>query len=79
MHADMHKSYKLSYRYVDRGFITFVGFTVSWELRVKGNLNARTNTGLINTSPQTSMLPFVRLQFGCDNTIRIPGTAILNN
>ena len=44
-----------------------------WEIRVKGNLlrSLRPN-GRVNSSPQTTSTPIIRLQQGCNHTIRIP-------
>ena len=44
-----------------------------WELRVKGTLIVRRDTGAVNHSPISSTSPIVRLQYGCSHTIRIPG------
>lgn len=45
----------------------------AWELRVKGILTARNDTGAVNHSPISSTSPIVRLQYGCSHTIQIPG------
>ena len=45
----------------------------SWEVRVKGNLTQREDTGRINSSPVSAISPIVRLQHGCNHTIEIPG------
>ena len=45
----------------------------SWELRVRGNLTYREDTGLINSSPVVNIPPLIRLQHGCSHTIKIPG------
>ena len=37
------------------------------------NLTARNDTGRLNTSPVTTMTPIVRLKWGCNHTITIPG------
>jgi len=50
-----------------------VGADSSWEVRVKGNLTTRADTGSVNSSPISTMSPIVRLQQGCSHTIRIPG------
>ena len=55
-----------------------IGAGRRWEVRVKGNLTPREDTGMINTSPITAMLPIVRLQHGCDHTIEIPGMSTVN-
>ena len=47
--------------------------TASWEVRVKGNLTRRSDTGRINFSPISNMPPIIRLQHGCNYTITIPG------
>ena len=44
-----------------------------WELRVKGTLTARSDTGAVNHSPTSSAPLTVWLQYGCSHTIRIPG------
>ena len=46
-----------------------------WELRVKGNLTARNDTGSINSSPISSAPLTVRIQYGCNHTIQIPGNS----
>ena len=43
------------------------------ELRVKGNLTARSDTGAVNHSPTSSAPLTVRLQYGCSHTVQIPG------
>ncbi|XP_053388610.1 uncharacterized protein LOC128551720 isoform X2 [Mercenaria mercenaria] len=43
-----------------------------WQLRVKGDLAARNDTGTINSSPSAEITPIVRLQYGCHHTIKIP-------
>ena len=43
------------------------------ELRVKGNLTARSDTGAVNHSPTSSTPLTVRLQYGCSHTVQIPG------
>ena len=37
------------------------------------NLTVRNDTGRLNTSPVTTMTPIVRLKWGCNHTITIPG------
>ena len=49
------------------------GADSSWEVRVKGNLTQRADTGKINTSPISAMPPIVHLQHGCNYTIEVPG------
>ena len=44
-----------------------------WELRIKGDLTVRSDTGSINNSPVTSMNPILKLQSNCDYEIQIPG------
>lgn len=65
--------------YIDRFtgccWISLAAGGYRWELRVKGNLSQRADTGLINTSPVSAMSPVVRLQYGCNHTIQIPGKA----
>ena len=41
------------------------------------NLTARNDTGLLNTSPVTTMTPVVRLKWGCNHTITIPGMPVV--
>ena len=41
------------------------------------NLTARNDTGRLNTSPVTSMSPVVRLKWGCNHTITIPGMPVV--
>ena len=45
----------------------------SWELVVKGNLTARSDTGSVNHSPTSSAPLTVQLQYGCSYKIQIPG------
>ena len=44
-----------------------------WEFRVRGNLTYREDTGLINSSPVVNIPPLIRMQQGCNHTIKIPG------
>lgn len=48
----------------------------SWQLRVKGTLTTRTDTGSVNSSPVSAISPVVRLLHGCSHTIRIPGMLV---
>ena len=41
------------------------------------NLTARNDTGRLNTSPVTTMTPVVRLKWGCNHTITIPGMPVV--
>ena len=50
-----------------------IGGYAWWSLRVRVDLATRSDTGLINTSPQSSISPIVRIQQNCDTTIQIPG------
>ena len=50
-----------------------------WEVRVKVDLTLRADTGRINTSPVTAVLPIIRLQHGCSHTIQIPGVCTRAN
>ena len=52
-------------------------FDLNWELLVKGNLSLRKDTGLINSSPVVNMQPLIRLQHGCNHTIKIPGRHVI--
>ena len=45
----------------------------SWELRMYVNLTRRSDTGRLNTSPVATMTPIVRLKYGCNHSIVIPG------
>ena len=47
-----------------------------WELRVKGTLTTRTDTGSVNSSPVSAISPVLRLLHGCSHTIRIPGMLV---
>ena len=60
-------------RYTGRAWIALVEGGDNWEVRVKGNLTARPDTGIVNSSPISSMSPIVRLLHGCNHTIVIPG------
>ena len=42
------------------------------------NLTARNDTGRLNTSPVTTMTPVVRLKWGCNHTITIPGMPVVS-
>ena len=50
-----------------------VGAHGSWEVRVKGTLTTRADTGSVNSSPISAMSPIVHLQQGCYHEIQIPG------
>lgn len=76
MHAQVLTMHFI-YRYADRGFITLFGVSLGWQLRVDGSLLQRADTGLVNTPPVSRMLPVVRLQEGCGQTIRIPGKLVM--
>ena len=66
------------FRYSSCCWITLAnGQDPSWEVRVKGNLTRRADNGLINTSPISTMAPVVRLQYGCNHMLQIPGNAEL--
>ena len=60
------------YRYSGGNWLRSLG-SVAWEFRVKGNLNCREDTGVINSSPVVNIPPLIRLQQGCSHTIKIPG------
>ena len=60
------------YRYTGGNWISLVRGGGSWEVRVKGNLTVRPDTGRINTSPITAISPILRLQHGCNHTINVP-------
>ena len=50
-----------------------VGADGGWEVRVKGTLETRADTGSVNSSPISAMSPIVHLQQGCYHAIQIPG------
>ena len=50
-----------------------IGGEGRYELRVRGNLTYREDTGLINSSPVANIPSVVYLQLGCRSTITIPG------
>ena len=54
-----------------------IGANGGWDLRVRGSI-ARRSDGIINSSPVTSSSPIIRLQHGCNHTIRIPGMFMVN-
>ena len=45
----------------------------SWEIGMYVNLTKRSDTGRLNTSPVATMTPIVRLKYGCNHSIVIPG------
>ena len=45
----------------------------SWEVRVKGDLSVRSDTGRVNTSPVSATQPIIRLVYNSARTITIPG------
>ncbi|WAR04113.1 SIBC-like protein, partial [Mya arenaria] len=49
-----------------------IGGGGDWKLNVKANLNVRSDTGRINSSPTTDNAPIVRLQQNCHHKIKIP-------
>lgn len=49
------------------------GSDSSWKLLVIADLSVRRDTGRINSSPKADISPIVRLQRGCNHTIKIPG------
>ena len=49
------------------------GSSGSWMMRVRANFSVRADTGKINSSPTAGISPIVRLQYGCNSTIQIPG------
>lgn len=51
----------------------------SWELRMYVNLTRRSDTGRLNTSPVATMTPIVRLKYGCNHSIVIPGMCTSEN
>ena len=50
-----------------------VGKNGNWKLLVKADLSVRPDTGRINSSPKAEITPIVRLQYGCNHKITIPG------
>jgi hypothetical protein len=50
-----------------------VGSNGGWKLLVNADLSVRPDTGRINSSPRAEITPIVRLQYGCNHTITIPG------
>ena len=61
------------HRFTGNAWISLVTGGGRWEVRVKGNLTQRADTGLVNTSPISNMPPVIRLQHGCNHTIEVPG------
>ena len=64
-------------RFTGGAWISLVTGGGSWELRVKGTLTTRADTGSVNSSPVSAISPVVRLLHGCSHTIRIPGRLVL--
>ena len=60
-------------RYTGGNWISLVQGGGGWEVRVKGNLSPRTDSGRINSSPTTAVSPVFRLRHGATHTITIPG------
>ena len=63
----------LSYRYTGGAWATLASGGSSWEVRVKGNLSIREDTGRVNSSPTTVTFPGTNLIHGCNHTLVIPG------
>jgi hypothetical protein len=63
------------YRFASGDWIllVIVGSGADWELRVRGNLTYREDTGLVNSPPVVNIPPLIRLQQSCSHTIKIPG------
>jgi hypothetical protein len=63
------------YRFEGGDWISLVigGGSANWELRVRGNLTYREDTGLLNSSPVVNISPLIRIQNECSHTIKIPG------
>jgi hypothetical protein len=61
------------HRFASNAWISLVTGGGRWELRVRGTLTHRGDTGLINSSPVVNLPPLIRLQHGCNQTIKIPG------
>lgn len=54
-------------------WITLVKGGGNWVLRVTADIGPRPDTGKVNSSPTVTLPPVLRLQHGCNYTIRIPG------
>ena len=65
--------YMYNYSFTGAAWISLVIGGGGWEVRVKVNLTRRMDTGEINTSPISAITPIIRLQHGCNHTIKIPG------
>lgn len=65
-------------RWGGQGWLSGVyhGDDVEWELRAKIDLTLRSDTGRINSSPNSVITPVMKIQHGCEHTILIPGTAL---
>lgn len=47
----------------------------SMRMTLTADLQPRSDTGVINSSPVVTMTPVVRLLAGCQHSLRIPGTS----
>ena len=63
-------------RFTGGDWISLVTGGGSWEMRTTVNLTTRSDTGTINSSPNSAMPPIVRVQHGCNATIEIPGSSL---
>lgn len=72
---------RFTYTFTDESTIVTVGFTgccwispfsSSWNISTTFSLAVRNDTGRINSSPRAITTPVIRLQEGCNHTIRIP-------
>jgi hypothetical protein len=72
----------IMYRFIGSDWISLVigggSAIVRWELRVRGNLTYREDTGLLNSSPVVNIPPLIRIQYECSHTIKIPGICSLS-
>ena len=72
-------TYDVYYYYYEHRFAQCCWISVAtggspgWALRVRGTLTYREDTGLINSSPVVNIPSLIRLQHGCNHTIKIPG------
>ena len=67
--------YIYGFRFRGRSWARLVegGDNSGWEVRVKGGLSPRPDSGRINSSPITAVSPVIKLRQGVTHTITIPG------
>ena len=65
---------KIIYRFAGNAWLSLASGGGRWELRVRGNLTYREDTGLVNTPPVVNIPSLIRIQQGCSHTIEIPGS-----